>query len=141
DVRPMGMVAAGVMSMKLGKDDHIIGVSLLPQKGEVFLLASNGRAKRVNPDDFPKQGRHGKGVIAWKLPDGVQLVGCTVGKASARITIHLKKYAAKFITLKDAKLQTRAAAKGLSVVEIRAGDQITRTTVPWVVPRPLKKSK
>ncbi|MBG7610454.1 MAG: DNA gyrase subunit A [Anaerolineae bacterium] len=141
DVRPMGMVAAGVMGMKLEKDDRIIGVALLPQKGEVFLLASNGRGKRVNPDDFPRQGRHGKGVIAWKLPNGVKLVGCTVGKSSARITIHLEKYAAKFINLKDARLQTRAAAKGLSVVEIRAGDQVTRTTIPWIVPRPLKKSK
>ena len=141
DVRPMGLVAAGVMSMKLDQGDHIIGVALLPQKGEVFLLASNGRAKRVNPDDFPTQGRHGKGVIAWKLPDSVKLVGCTVGKASGRITLHLKKYAPKFVTLKDASLQTRAAAKGLSVVEIRSGDQITRTTIPWIVPRPLKNSK
>jgi len=141
DVRPMGLVAAGVMSMKFDRGDRIIGATLLPQKGDVFLLASNGRAKRVNPDDFPTQGRHGKGVIAWRLPDGVQLVGCTVGKGSNRVTLHLEKYAAKFITLKDAPLQTRAAAKGLSVVEIRANDQVTRVTIPWVVPRPLKKSK
>ncbi|MEN8172911.1 MAG: DNA gyrase C-terminal beta-propeller domain-containing protein, partial [Chloroflexota bacterium] len=141
DVRPMGLVAAGVMAMKLGQGERIIGLTLLPSKGELFFLASNGRAKRVKPDDFPTQGRHGKGVIAWKLPNGVQLVGCTAGKGTGRITLHLKKYAAKFVTLKDAPLQTRAAAKGLAVVEIRANDQITSVTVPWIVPRPLKKSK
>jgi DNA gyrase subunit A len=100
----------GWIQLSLDPGNHIIGVALLPQKGEVFLLASNGRAKRVVPNDFPTQGRHGKGVIAWKLPDGVKLVGCTVGKASGRITLHLKKYAAKFVNLKDARLQTRAAA-------------------------------
>lgn len=141
DVRPMGLVATGVMGIKLDQGDQVIGADLLPQKGDVFLLASNGRAKRVAPDDFPRQGRHGKGVIAWKLPSGVYLVGCMVGKASDRITLHLKKYAAKFVTLKDAPLQTRAAAKGLSVVEIRTGDQVARITIPWDVPRPLKKSK
>jgi len=141
DVRPMGLVAAGVMAMKLDQGDRIIGVALLPQKGDLFFLASNGRAKRVKPDDFPTQGRHGKGVIAWKLPDGVQLVGCMVGKPSGRITLHLTKYAAKFVTLKDAPLQTRAAAKGLSVVEIRTDDQVTRVTIPWIVPRPLKTTK
>ncbi|MBC8503687.1 MAG: DNA gyrase subunit A [Anaerolineales bacterium] len=141
DVRPMGLVAAGVMGIKLGKGDEVVGAELIPQRGEVLLIASDGRAKRVKQEDFPVQGRYGKGVIAWKLPAGKTLVGCVIGTKTKQVTLHLKKYAAKLVTLGDAPLQTRVAVKGKSVLEVRSGDQILDMTVPWDVPRPLKKSK
>ena len=141
DVRPMGLVAAGVMGIKLSKGDEVVGADLIPQRGEVLLIASDGRAKRVNQEDFPVQGRYGKGVIAWKLPSGKTLVGCVVGTKTKQVTLHLKKYAAKMVTLGDAPIQTRVAVKGKNVLEVRSGDQILDMTVPWDVPRPLKKSK
>ncbi len=140
DVRPMGLVAAGVMGIKLDEGDTIIGVELLPQRGEIFLLASNGRAKRVRADDFPVQGRYGKGVIAWKLPDGVSLMGCVVGTKTKQFTLHLKKFAAKMVNLGEAPIQTRAATRGSEVQEIRSGDQITGVTIPNDLIRPLRKS-
>ncbi len=138
DVRPMGMVAAGVMGIKLEDGDEIVGVELLPQRGELFFLASNGRGKRVEIDEFPTQGRYGKGVIAWKLPKKTRLVGCTIGTKTSELTIHLDKYAAKMAHLGDAPIQTRAATKGKEVQEIRSGDRIMWMNVPWQVPRPTK---
>ncbi|MBT3391235.1 MAG: DNA gyrase subunit A [Chloroflexi bacterium] len=139
DVRPMGLVAAGVMGIKLDSDDELVGADLLPQRGEIFLLASNGRGKRVGQADFPVQGRYGKGVIAWKLPKGVRILGCAVGTKTKSITLHLKKYAAKMIDLGSAPVQTRAATRGKEVYEIRSGDEILAVTVPEDLPRPLKK--
>ena len=138
DVRPMGMVAAGVMGIKLEKGDEVVGVELLPQRGELFFLASNGRGKRVKPKEFPTQGRYGKGVIAWKLPKKTRLVGCTIGTKTSELTIHLDKYAAKMAHLGDAPIQTRAATKGKEVQEIRSGDRILWMNVPWELPRPTK---
>ena len=138
DVRPMGMVAAGVMGIKLEEGDEVVGVELLPQRGELFFLASNGRGKRVKPKEFPTQGRYGKGVIAWKLPGKTRLVGCTIGTKTSELTIHLDKYAAKMAHLGDAPIQTRAAAKGKEVQEIRSGDRILWMNVPWQLPRPAK---
>ncbi|HQU36721.1 MAG TPA: DNA gyrase subunit A, partial [Anaerolineales bacterium] len=63
DVRPMGLVAAGVNGMKLDDKDEVIGTEVLPSEGEVFLLTNDGKAKRVEEKEFPKQGRYGKGVI------------------------------------------------------------------------------
>ena len=68
EVRPMGLAAAGVNGIKLGVGDEVIGVQVLPAEGEVFLIASDGKAKRVEQKDFPAQGRYGKGVIGWELP-------------------------------------------------------------------------
>jgi DNA gyrase subunit A len=141
DVRPMGMVAAGVMGIKLKVGDEVVGMDLLPQRGEVFLLGSNGKAKRVPPKDFPTQGRYGQGVVAWKLPAAVRLVGMAVGKGTLKATFHLAKYAAKMARLDDAPVRKRTAARGAEVVEVKAGDRIIGVTVPWDVPRPLEPAK
>jgi DNA gyrase subunit A len=141
EVRPMGLVAAGVMGIKLKVGDEVIGMDLLPQKSEIFLLTSSGQAKRVPAKDFPKQGRYGQGVVAWKLPQAVRLVGMAVGKGTLKATFHLAKYAAKMARLDDAPLRKRTAARGAKVVEIRADDRIISFGVPWIVPRPLAVSK
>jgi DNA gyrase/topoisomerase IV subunit A len=137
DVRPMGLVAAGVNGMKLDKGDRIIGMETLPTKGEVFLLTSSGRAKRVSEDDFPVQGRYGKGVIAWKLAEEDGLAGMTAGKATMRVTVHLANYAPKSARLDDAPLQSRVAQKGKEVVEIKDDDRVTLLTIPWEMIRPV----
>ncbi|MDZ7844063.1 MAG: DNA gyrase subunit A [Anaerolineales bacterium] len=137
DVRPMGLVAAGVNGMKLEKGERVIGMEILPQKGDIFLITTAGRAKRVAQEDFPTQGRYGKGVIAWKLPAGDQLVGMTVGKGTLRVTIHLQEYAPKSTRLDDAPLQTRSAAKGKEVVDLRDEDRVTLLTIPWDISRPM----
>ena len=139
DVRPMGLVAAGVNGMKLGKEDRIVGMEILPKKGELFFLTASGRAKRVKQDDFPIQGRYGKGVIAWKLPPEDSLAGMTAGKGTMRVTVHLKEFAPKSTRLDDAPLQTRVAQKGKDVVEMREEDRVTLLTIPWEMVRPVSE--
>ena len=139
DVRPMGLVAAGVNGMKLGKEDRIVGMEILPKKGELFFLTASGRAKRVKQDDFPIQGRYGKGVIAWKFPPEDSLAGMTAGKGTMRVTVHLKEFAPKSTRLDDAPLQTRVAQKGKDVVEMREEDRVTLLTIPWEMDRPVSE--
>ncbi len=141
DVRPMGLVAAGVMGIKLKVGDEVIGMDLLPQPHGVLLLASNGKAKRVAPGDFPRQGRYGQGVLAWKLPEAVRLVGMAIGKGTMRATIHLAKHAAKMARLDEAPLRKRSTQRGAPFVEVKAGDRIVGFTVPWIVPRPPESKK
>ncbi len=141
DVRPMGLVAAGVNGIKLKVGDEVIGMDLIPQQGEVFLLASNGQAKRVAPDDFPRQGRYGQGVVAWKLPPAIRLAGMAIGKGTLRATFQLANYAAKMARLDDAPLRKRTAARGAKVLDVKAGDRIVGFSIPWDVPRPLAESK
>ncbi len=140
DVRPMGLVAAGVMGIKLQGRDEVVAVEILPQAGEVFMIASDGTAKRVKVDQFPTQGRYGQGVNAWKLPSKVRAVGMTIGKGTLRVTLHLFKLAAKSTRLDDAPLLGRSA-RGKSIQELKAGDEIVSLTVPWETPRPLAPEK
>jgi DNA gyrase subunit A len=133
DVRPMGLVAAGVNGMKLDDKDEVVGVEILPSEGEIFLLANDGKAKRVEEKDFPAQGRYGKGVIAWELSGKTKLVGVVADKPNHMATIHLSKGAPKSTRLDAAGLRKRAATKGDVVVEVKPGEEVVSINVNWMV--------
>ncbi len=135
DVRPMGLVAAGVNGIKLGVGDEVVGLQVLPQTGDILLIASDGKGKRVEMKDFPAQGRYGKGVIAWELPRGVKLAGLGMGKPNAIVTLHLLKAAPKMARLDEAPLRKRSAVRGETVVEVKAGDALLGLTEGWAVER------
>ena len=131
EVRSMGLIAAGVIGIKLQKGDEVLGMEILPTRGEVFLVASDGRAKRVIPNDIPAQGRHGQGIVAWKYSTRTKarLVGVTAGKGNAKITLHLKKSAAKSVRLDDAPIQGRAT-QGKRIMELKLEDEVIGLTTP-----------
>jgi DNA gyrase subunit A len=135
DVRPMGLTAAGVNGIKVGLGDEVIGMQVLPGMGEVFLISSDGKGKRVEVKDFPLQGRYGKGVIAWELQPSVKLVGLGMGKPNAMVTLHLHKAASKMARLDEAPLRKRSALRGESVVEVKPGDVLLGLTEGWAVER------
>jgi DNA gyrase subunit A len=133
DIRPMGLISAGVNGIKLIVGDTVIGAEVLPPKGEVFLMATDGKAKRVDLNDFPLQGRYGKGVIAWELPPMATLVGIAIGKANSLVTLRLLKAAPKSSRLDAAPLRKRASKKGDSIVDIKLGDMVLGVTSPWQI--------
>ncbi len=135
EVRPMGLVAAGVMGIKLAKDDEVVGAELLPQDGDVFFVASDGSAKRVLSDQFPRQGRYGQGITAWKLPAKVTVVGMMIGVGTAKAILFQEKLAPKSIRLDEAPLQTRTA-RGKSILDIKTGDRLIGLCIPAETPRP-----
>jgi DNA gyrase subunit A len=141
DVRPMGLVAAGVNGIKLDDKNEVVGMEVLPAEGEIFLLTNDGKAKRVDQKEFPVQGRYGKGVVAWDLPGKTTLVAAATGKPNHVATVHLSKGAAKSVRLDEAGLRKRAASKGDLVVEVKPGENITAIAVGWTVDRFIKTAK
>ncbi|HEY3312766.1 MAG TPA: DNA topoisomerase (ATP-hydrolyzing) [Anaerolineales bacterium] len=135
DVRPMGLVAAGVNGVKLGVGDEVIGMEILPAEGDVFVIASDGKAKRVLQNEFPAQGRYGRGVILWDLPLGVKLAGLAVGKGTHVVTLHLLKAAPKMTRLDEAGMKKRATTRGDLVVEVKPGDNVVGLTDGWLLDR------
>ena len=141
DVRPMGLVAAGVNGMKLEDKDEVVGAEILPTDGDIFLLTNEGKAKRVDQKDFPVQGRYGKGVVAWDLPGKSTLVAVATGKPNHVATIHMTKGAPKSTRLDAAGLRKRASSKGDVVVEVKPGEGITSIAVGWMLESYVKVAK
>ena len=133
DVRPMGLVAAGVNGVKLGIGDEVTGAEVVPDKGEIFVLTSDGKAKRIPSSDIPTQGRYGRGVIFWNLAMGVKLAGLAIGKPNNVATIHLLKAAPKSTRLDAAPVRKRAAVRGDSAVDVKPGDTVTAVVMGWEV--------
>jgi hypothetical protein len=131
----LGLAAAGVNGIKLGVGDEVIGVQILPVEGELFLVASDGKAKRVEQKDFPSQGRYGKGVIGWELPPRVTLVGLAAGRKNDIVTLHLAKAAPKMSRLDAAPLRKRSAVRGESVAEVKPGDVVEGLVEGWALER------
>ncbi|HEX5840166.1 MAG TPA: DNA gyrase subunit A [Anaerolineales bacterium] len=133
EVRPMGLVAAGVNGIKLYEGDEVVAMATLPAEGEIFILTSDGRAKRVDPKDFPLQGRYGKGVIAWDIGNKVRLAGAVIDKPNHMATIHLTKGAPKSTRLDAAGVRRRASTKGDMIVEVKPGEEVVSINVGWTV--------
>ncbi|MGE5223027.1 MAG: DNA gyrase subunit A [Omnitrophica WOR_2 bacterium] len=140
EVRPMGLVAAGVGGIKLQKQDLLAGMEVVHPGEEVFLVASDGKAKRVAVEQFPRQGRFGSGVVVWKLSRTVTVAGVAAvlsrrSRSSAfALTLHFDKLAPKAVRFEDAPLQNRVA-QGKSVADIKTGDHVLALTVPWDLSR------
>jgi len=138
DVRPMGLVAAGVNGMKLEDKDEVVGAEILPAEGEIFIVTGDGKAKRVDQKEFPVQGRYGKGVVAWDLPGKTALAAVASGKPNYMATIHMSKGAPKSTRLDAATVRKRASSKGDLVAEVKPGETVTSVNVGWTVERFVK---
>jgi DNA gyrase subunit A len=69
NVRPMGRASQGVRGMRLDDDDFIVGMEVLTDGKTLMTITENGYGKRTSIDEYPIQGRGGKGVITIKTTE------------------------------------------------------------------------
>jgi DNA gyrase subunit A len=128
DVRPMGLVAAGVNGLKLTAGDELAGAGIISAKDDVLLLAADGMGWRMSAAEFPRQGRYGQGVAACKLAIGAQVAGMIIGARNLSAILHLEKSPGRQIRLDVIQAAKRSRA-GHRVLELKAGDRISGVTV------------
>ena len=62
-IAPIGRVAAGVKGIKLDANDEVVcGLPIHKESDLVAIVAENGYGKKVKLDEFPIQGRNGRGI-------------------------------------------------------------------------------
>ncbi len=146
EVRPMGLVAAGVNGIKLDARDEVVAVDKIVKGAELLLVTSSGLAWRIAAEDFPVQGRYGQGVIACRLSPGVKLVGEMSGKKTQTGTLHFERAASQNIRMDEVPLGKRAVTSKNSI-PVKAGDAIIQLTAPvdglafWTVTKPEAEKK
>ena len=130
EVRPMGLVAAGVNGIKLRDQDEVVGGGNASQRGDVLVVTNRGRAKRIDPNQFPTQGRYGYGVITWKLPDGESVVGAMLGLLTSNGVLHFKEAASRLVRVTDAP-ECNRMQRGEIIIDVKKDDEILEMTIPW----------
>ncbi|WP_045824944.1 DNA gyrase subunit A [Williamsia herbipolensis] len=62
-LRPMGRQTSGVQGMRFNDDDQLLSLNVVVEGTYLLVATAGGYAKRTAMDDYPVQGRGGKGVL------------------------------------------------------------------------------
>ena len=62
-LRPMGRATSGVFGMRFNAGDELLSIGVVQEGKYVLVATDGGYAKRTPIDDYPLQGRGGKGVL------------------------------------------------------------------------------
>jgi len=66
-LRPMGRATSGVIGMRFTEDDELLAMEVVSDGMDVLVATDGGFAKRTPIDEYPVQGRGGKGVLTAKI--------------------------------------------------------------------------
>jgi DNA gyrase subunit A len=113
EVRPMGLPAGGVVGMKLENGDLVMALNLVQQayavEHDVILATTDGKAKRLLIDDYPIQGRAGKGVVTTKLLKDAMVADAVIAAADDTIVYVTVKGNAKSLKARNLQRRGRSA--------------------------------
>src|SRR4051812_11751158 len=68
-LRPMGRATSGVIGMRFTEGDELLAMEVVRDDMDVLVATGGGFAKRTPIDEYPVQGRGGKGVLTAKITE------------------------------------------------------------------------
>jgi DNA gyrase subunit A len=75
-LRPMGRATSGVIGMRFTDGDRLLGMYVIRAGADVLVATGGGYAKRTPVDQYPVQGRGGRGVLTARVVEARgELVG------------------------------------------------------------------
>jgi DNA gyrase subunit A len=75
-LRPMGRATSGVIGMRFTDGDRLLGMYVVGEGADVLVATGGGYAKRTPGDQYPVQGRGGRGVLTARIVEARgELVG------------------------------------------------------------------
>jgi len=78
-LRPMGRATSGVIGMRFSDNDELLAMEVVREGMDVLVATRGGYAKRTPIEEYPVQGRGGKGVLTAKITERRgELVGAIV---------------------------------------------------------------
>ncbi len=137
DVRPMGRTAAGVRGIQVADDGNetVVGMVCVDPNdaaATILVISEKGMGKRSALEDYPTQGRGGKGVKTMQVTDKT---GYLVAIKSVTDEDDLMVTTTNGVTIRTAANEMRVmgrATQGVKVIRLDGKDEIADVTV--VVP-------
>jgi DNA gyrase subunit A len=68
-LRPMGRATSGVIGMRFSDSDELLAMEVVREGMDVLVATNGGYAKRTPIEEYPVQGRGGKGVLTAKITE------------------------------------------------------------------------
>ncbi len=131
EVREMGRAAYGVSGIKLGKDDIVVGVQVIPKNEDarkgltILTVTENGYGKRTDINDYRLTGRAGKGVINISVSErNGNVIGIETVKGDDSIIVTTAKGIVIRTSTKDIREMGRNT-QGVRIIKLSNGDKAT----------------
>ena len=134
DVRPMGRGAAGVIGIRLDKDQKVVGADVIPsgvEKGlHVLAVMKNGYGKRTDLKSYKVQKRGGHGVMTAKItPKTGELVSAHITSEENKELIAVSRKGVVIRTSVESISVLSRATQGVRIMRVESGDGIALVVV------------
>ncbi len=133
--RPMGRVARGVRGIRLRPKDRVIGMDIVEEGADIFVISKFGYGKRTKIDQFTAHARGGVGIRSAIVNDKTgDLIGVKrlIGDEQEVIIISKNGQTIR-LGLKDISALGRAT-QGVRIMRLNDGDEIVSLALVDKVP-------
>ena len=132
EVRPMGLTAGGVLGIKLGAGDRLVGADLAKSRASLLVVSSAGYGKWTSLADYPSQKRYGGGVVTCTLSTRTgELAGARVVKGQDEVWLISARGKVKRLRVRSVPRMGRAT-RGKALWALPDGDQVVALTMPMI---------
>ncbi|MEP6753326.1 MAG: DNA gyrase subunit A [Candidatus Dormiibacterota bacterium] len=125
EVRAMGRDTQGVIGMRLGKGDFVVGMATAVSGGDLLVITERGYGKRTPLSEYPMHHRAGQGVFTLKITDRVgKLVAMRVVSDPEEEILVISASGMVLRTQVGAISQIGRQTQGVIVMRIPSEDQV-----------------
>jgi len=134
DVRPMGRGASGVIGVRIGKGEKLVGADVIPagvEKGlKLLVVMENGYGKRTDMKAYKTQSRGGKGIMTAKLtPKTGKLVSAHIASEENMELIAVSKKGQVIRTSIGSVSVSGRATQGVRIMRLDSGDGLASVVI------------
>ena len=123
-LRPMGRATSGVQGMRFNTDDRLLSLNVVQENTYLLVATAGGYAKRTAIEEYPVQGRGGKGVLTVQFD---RRRGSLVGALIVDDDTELYAITSGGGVIRTAARQVRKAGrqtKGVRLMNLGEGDTL-----------------
>jgi DNA gyrase subunit A len=110
-LRPMGRATSGVIGMRFAGNDELLAMEVVrgdTVDTEILVATEGGYAKRTKIDEYPQQGRGGKGVLTARI---VSTRGGLVGAVAVRPEDEIYAITSDGVVIRTSAAEVRRAQR------------------------------
>jgi len=107
-LRPMGRATSGVIGMRFSAEDELLAMEVIQEGMEILIATNGGFAKRTKVEEYPLQGRGGKGVLTARI---VTTRGGLVGAMTVRPEDEIYAITSDGVVIRTAVVEVRRAQR------------------------------
>jgi DNA gyrase subunit A len=123
-MRPMGRATSGVIGMRFMDGDELLDMHVVREGADVLVATGGGYAKRTPADQYPVQGRGGRGVLTARIVDSRgELVGALMVDPEDEVFAITSSGGVIRTSAGEVKL-SRRQTMGVRLMNLASGDSV-----------------